>query len=45
MSRLCNRFRQRLTLAHLDQFIVIALEGSENMTREQLLTELVVNHW
>jgi len=45
MNRLCSKFRQRLTLVHMDQFTVIALEGmQQNMTHSDQLRE-VVNHW
>jgi len=36
MNRLCNKLRQGLTPVHLDQLMVIALEGSDNMTQDQL---------
>jgi len=45
MSRLCNELRQRLTPAHLDQLMVIVLEGNEHMTQDQDLVIEVVCHW
>jgi hypothetical protein len=43
MSRICNKLRQRLTPAHLDQLMIISLEGCENLTHDQL--KEIVYHW
>jgi len=42
MSQLCNKLHPRLTPAHLDQLMVglITLEGSENMTQDQLTEDV-----
>lgn len=36
MNRLCSRLRQRLTVEHLNDLLLIAQEGPEKVTRDQL---------
>ena len=43
MKRLCNKLRSRLTSDHLDQLMLIAMEGPEVPSREQI--EDIVYTW
>ena len=40
MNRLCTQLRQRMTSEHLDQLVLIAQEGPEELSRVQLMAVL-----